>query len=114
MRRSTLRRWLAQPTIEDEFALHMADCLGSSGYLDNYEFGRQAQRQMEAEMGAASRLPAPLVSGHDLIALGLRPGPEFARILRQIQDEQLEGVVTNRDQALERLKQLATERGSHD
>jgi len=45
--------------------------------------------------------PEPLVSGDDLIARGLHPSPAFKRALDFVYDEQLEGRVTTREQALE-------------
>lgn len=39
--------------------------------------------------------PQPLVDGDALIAMGLRPGPRFAEILRAVYDAQLEGRVTD-------------------
>ena len=39
--------------------------------------------------------PPPLVTGEDLIAAGLRPGPAFKRVLDAAYDEQLEGRLTN-------------------
>lgn len=49
--------------------------------------------------------PAPFVRGHDLIALGLVPGPRFAALLEELRDAQLENRVANREEALELLKQ---------
>ena len=48
--------------------------------------------------------PAPLISGNDLIAMGFAPGPRFKEILTRIEDEQLEGRLTTRDQAMEFVK----------
>lgn len=39
--------------------------------------------------------PAAFVDGEALIAMGLRPGPRFAEILRKVYDAQLEGRVTD-------------------
>lgn len=44
--------------------------------------------------------PDPLVTGHDLIKLGLAPGPAFGRILEEAYDLQLEGELTSRRDAL--------------
>jgi tRNA nucleotidyltransferase/poly(A) polymerase len=44
--------------------------------------------------------PAPLVTGADLIALGLTPGPQFAELLERIRDAQLNGEIHTRDEAL--------------
>ena len=43
--------------------------------------------------------PEALVDGEALIAMGLKPGPRFAEILRQVYDAQLEGRVTDAAQA---------------
>jgi len=46
--------------------------------------------------------PQPLLTGENLIALGVKPGPNFALILQHIRDEQLLGRINNRQEA-ERL-----------
>jgi poly(A) polymerase len=44
--------------------------------------------------------PPSILNGHDLIALGYEPGPIFSRILRFVEDAQLEGTVNTKDEAL--------------
>jgi poly(A) polymerase len=41
-----------------------------------------------------------LISGRDLIALGMRPGPQMGRVLKEVRQAQDAGKVSNRDQAL--------------
>ncbi|MBV8414551.1 MAG: CCA tRNA nucleotidyltransferase, partial [Verrucomicrobia bacterium] len=48
----------------------------------------------------------PLLRGNDLLALGLKPGPRIGELLEAIQTAQLEGEITTRAEALERLKSL--------
>ncbi|MFW5683109.1 MAG: hypothetical protein ACOC1G_08905, partial [Phycisphaeraceae bacterium] len=48
--------------------------------------------------------PDPLITGEDLIALGHRPGPAFKQILESVYDAQLEGTLTTRDEAIQRLR----------
>jgi len=48
----------------------------------------------------------PLVTGNDLIRLGLQPGPRFREILEEIRERQTEGVLTNRQEALDYLTQM--------
>ncbi len=48
----------------------------------------------------------PLVTGNDLIRLGLAPGPRFREILEEMKERQTEGVVRNRQEALDYLKEL--------
>ncbi|MCH2116003.1 MAG: CCA tRNA nucleotidyltransferase [Pirellulales bacterium] len=50
--------------------------------------------------------PTPLVNGADLIAHGLTPGPEFAPLLEQVRDAQLEGTITTCQEALDLVDRL--------
>ena len=107
MRVARLKRFMAVPTFEREMELHRVDCASSNGFTDNYEF----LRAREAEFAAEPLIPPPLVTGKDLIKLGLQPGPRFKDILEAIQTEQLEGRIMEREPALEYLRQLASESG---
>jgi poly(A) polymerase len=51
-------------------------------------------------------IPPPLVTGRDLIQLGLAPGPAFKGLLEAVQTEQLEGRLYEREPALAYLGQL--------
>ena len=51
--------------------------------------------------------PEPLLSGDDLIAMGLRAGPDFRRILDAVYDAQLEGALANKSAATALAKQLS-------
>lgn len=96
MRNSTLKRMMARPTWDDELALHRVDCLGSNGLLDNYEF-MKAKRE---EFSQAPLIPERLLTGADLIALGWQPGKALGAVLLEVQNAQLEGVITTREEAL--------------
>ena len=48
----------------------------------------------------------PLLTGADLIALGLKPGPQFSVILEELELLQLEGLLSTREEALAKAKQL--------
>ena len=75
-----------------------ADCLGRTPGQFSTEpmdwFLRRAQ-----ELDVAQRPPEPILKGRDLLALGLTPGPEIGRILRAVYERQLDGAVTNIDEA---------------
>lgn len=96
MRNSTLKRMMARPTWDDELALHRVDCLGSNGLLDNYEF-MKAKRE---EFSKAPLIPERLLTGADLMALGWQPGKALGAVLLEVQNAQLEGVITTREEAL--------------
>ena len=96
MRESTLRRLLRTEGFDEHLELHRLDCLASHGDLSNHRFC--AEKLCELNQEALS--PPPLINGHDLIAMGLKPGPIFSKILKQAEDLQLEGILTAREEAL--------------
>lgn len=101
MRQSKLKRFLRKPNFSEHLELHRLDCLASHGMLDNYEF---CKRKLE-EFGAEKMSPPPLINGRDLIALSFKPGPLFKEILGEVEDKQLEGELTDREQALAYVRQ---------
>jgi poly(A) polymerase len=107
MRVSKLKRFLARPTFEDEMELHRVDCMSSNGLADNYEFLRAKQAEFASE--PQPLIPQTLVSGHDLIGMGHVPGPRFRELLTAVQNLQLEGSITTREQALGWLREHATD-----
>lgn len=58
------------------------------------------QKRTEDEKAKVIRF----VTGHDLIALGLEPGPAFKVILQELQDLQLEGKIGSREDGIEYLR----------
>lgn len=52
----------------------------------------------------AARRVKRLVTGDDLIELGLKPGPAFKVILQELEDLHLEGRITTKEQGIEYLK----------
>ena len=103
MRGAKLKRFMAAPTFPREMELHRVDCASSNGFTDNYEF----LKAKEAEFAAEPLIPPPLVTGRDLIKLGMKPGPRSARSSKPCRTEQLEGRILERGPALEYLRQLA-------
>jgi len=101
MRKAKVKRFMARPTFKQEMELHRVDCGSSNGLTDNFDFLRAKAEEFASE----PLIPPPLVTGKDLINLGLKPGPTFKEILSQVQTEQLEGKLTERDQALEWVRQ---------
>jgi len=100
MRVAKLKRFMARPHFDDELELHRVDCTSSHGLLDNYDFLRTKGEEFANE----PLIPEPLITGNDLIALGLKPGPQFKEILEAVQSRQLEGTLTDRDAALAWVK----------
>lgn len=55
--------------------------------------------------------PEPLLSGRDLIEMGLNPGPRFKLLLQQIRDRQLDGQLQSSDQARQAVRQWLGDQG---
>jgi putative nucleotidyltransferase with HDIG domain len=95
MRASTLKRFLRLPRFEEHMELHRLDCLSSNRRLESYGF----MRGLLANMPPEQIRPPRLLSGDDLKDMGYAPGPAFSRILQAVEDAQLEGLVSTREQA---------------
>ena len=96
MRRSTLRRFLAEDGIDELLELARLDALASHGDLSAYQFCLDAR----AQLGDEPVKPPPLVRGRDLLALGYPRGPLYAEILHAVEERQLEGELTTPAAAL--------------
>jgi poly(A) polymerase len=97
MRRSTLRRFLAEDGIDELLELARMDAMASHEDLACYEFCRDSLAELEDE----GVKPEPLVRGRDLLDLGYPQGPLYGEILREAETRQLEGELTTREEALE-------------
>ena len=101
MRTAKLKRFMAREGFDEELELHRVDCVSSHGATDNYDF----LNAKAVEFANEPLIPPPLVTGHDLIALGWKPSPHFGKILEAVQTAQLEGTLTSREQALAWVKE---------
>ncbi len=95
MRLATLRRLLLRETFPLELELHRLDCLGSNGDLGHYHF----LVERAAELAAQPSVRPPLLTGHDLMALGVEPGRGLGEWLRILRERQLEDELKTPDQA---------------
>jgi poly(A) polymerase len=96
MRLNKLKRFLQMEDIAEHLELHRLDCLASHGNLSNWEFCQQKLRELKAQ----ALRPPRLITGHDLIALGYKPSPLFAKALSLVEDAQLEEKISTREEAL--------------
>ena len=93
---SALKRFFRLVRFEDHLALARIHGIAAGEDLEDYSFvSRKHQEWTEADI-----TPAPLISGEDLIGLGFVPGPQFKEILSRVEDEQLEGRLSEHSQAL--------------
>ncbi|HEY0704622.1 MAG TPA: CCA tRNA nucleotidyltransferase [Candidatus Acidoferrales bacterium] len=105
MKPATLKRFVRLPKFDEHLELHRLDSVSSHGKLDNHELvARFIQETPPEEVR-----PARLLTGDDLIALGLKPGPRFKAILYNVEEAQLNGTVQDREAALLLAKTLAND-----
>jgi poly(A) polymerase len=91
------KRLAARPDFEQALAVLKAG--------DNQAFV-DVRRQVET-LARTQIAPPPLISGEDLIGLGLTPGPLFKRVLDSVYDAQLEGSLGEKAEALRLAKAIA-------
>jgi len=107
MRPAKRRRMLTDPLFTDLMALVKADVLGrlplDDEYLARVENLTQESQKARGEMKDKDK---ELVTGDDLIAGGLEPGPKFKEILEEIHDKQLTGELSSKEKALEYARSI--------
>ena len=96
MRPAKIRRILARPTFAEDLELHRLDCLASHADLANYDRLIQEREKLANE----PPIPPPLLTGKELLALGLQPGPRIGELLREGQELQLNGELRTPQEAL--------------
>jgi len=103
MREATLQRLIRQPHFADLLALHRAAATATDGNQACWEFARNRHQEY---LRAPTSDMAQILTGEDLIALGLKPGPKFSEILRAVEDQVLEKQIETKEQALEFVLKL--------
>jgi hypothetical protein len=106
----TVQRILVEPQARELVAFSKAVALAlnttcsaetNSASLAGIEFCETKLRLPFAELN-----PKPLLSGDDLMAIGMKPGPKFKLILEQVRDEQLMGRLKSSADAIGFAKSL--------
>lgn len=100
MRVSTLKRLFIHKDYPLLAELHRADRLGSDMDLKPYHLAARLYKKLSRE----ELKPAPLINGYDLIKLGFKPGPIFSKILKAVEEAQMEKEVAAKDEALKLVK----------
>jgi poly(A) polymerase len=103
MKPSTLKRFLRLPRFQEHLELHRLDCLGSHRDLALYDYARKQLSIMPLEQIR----PRTLITGDDLIDAGYKPGPQFKELLTAVEDAQLDGSISSKQEALELVKEIA-------
>ncbi len=102
MRKATLRRLLMRETFPLELELHKLDCLGSSGNLEHFNFLVEQAEELKQQ----PQIHPPLLTGNDLIELGVKPGKELGALLHEIRERQLADELKTPDDARAWVKKM--------
>lgn len=102
MRTAKWKRIMAEENFPLELELHRIDCISCHGKLENYILLLDRIRELEG----SPKLPPPLLNGNDLIAIGMESGPLIGKLLHKINDLQLEGSISSKDEALDFARKL--------
>jgi poly(A) polymerase len=105
MRTSKLKTLLIHPGIRELLDLHRADALASDHSVDHVEYCERLLR----EWGVEELNPPPLFTGHDLMKLGVEPGPIYKKLLDAVREAQLEGTIKSFKEARELVTKLLGE-----
>lgn len=93
---ASLKRRLSHPYSGDLLQLIRADLTARSSSLEPVEFCREFLARTPPDILD----PPPLITGDDLVEMGMRPGPRFKSILDTIRDAQLNLQISTREEAL--------------
>jgi poly(A) polymerase len=97
MSKSKLYRFLRQPNFQELLALHKLDAMAGTGNMRNAEFVESVLGDVPPERIS----PPRIITGKDLIELGLKPGPLFKELLEAVETGQLEGQISTHYEAME-------------
>ncbi|HEY2384848.1 MAG TPA: CCA tRNA nucleotidyltransferase [Terriglobia bacterium] len=97
---SALKRFFRLDRFQDHLELAQIHRVAGNENLDDYEFALRKRK----DWGEPEIWPEPLITGDDLIAMGFAPGPSFKQILTRVEDEQLEGRLGIREEAVNFVK----------
>lgn len=107
MKRSKLIPLLAHPGIRELLALHRAEALAKNTSLDPVEYCEELLQIWKPEV----LTPPLLLTGYELKQLGLEPGPIFKELLDAVREQQLDGAISSRVEAMDFATRLLGEKG---
>ena len=95
----TIQRTLIHPLLEDTLALATALVSTNKTNPAGIQFCEEKLTSAEQDLN-----PPELLSGTDLIELGMKPGPAFSKVLKEVRDQQLLGKIDSTEQAVDLAK----------
>jgi poly(A) polymerase len=103
-RKCQLKCLLAEPLIHELLALESARAYAANESLAEVEFCQNYLRTTPMD----EINPPPLITGDDLKAMGIEPGPKYKEILEKVRDAQLDGVISTREEAVDLVRRLTS------
>jgi poly(A) polymerase len=105
MRTSKLKTLLNHPGIRELLHLHRADALASQHSVDHVEY---CERLLD-EWGVEVLNPEPLLTGHDLMKMGIEQGPIYSKLLGAVREAQLDETIKSFKEARDLVVKLLAE-----
>lgn len=96
MKRSKLLKFVRQEKFRELLELNKFDSLASNGSLHDYEFTLNFLETCTEE----TLRPARLLTGNDLLEMGFVAGPKFKVLLEAVENAQLEGTISSKEEAI--------------
>lgn len=93
---SKMKRFVRMENFSELLELNRFDSLGSNGNLTDNDFCKD----FLAKMAEEELRPVRLITGNDLLAMGFTAGPIFKTLLEVVEDAQLNGMVTTKEEAM--------------
>ena len=106
MRPAKLKMLLVHKGIEELFALHRADAQASGREVEHVDYAVQMRREWD-EMGELA--PQPLLTGNDLLEMGVAQGPIYKILLEKVREAQLDRVIVDKEGAVAMARRLLEE-----
>ncbi len=100
-----LKRLLAHPLREELLALTRAAAMAENRSLASVEFIEDYLARTPAEVIC----PPELITGEDLIRIGLKPGRRFKSLLEAVREAQLSEEISTREEAVQLVERLLEE-----
>ncbi len=97
LRRSQLKRYLVEPMFPNLIELCRGELLSRQESLGPLGI---LERQI-VELGDEPLAPPPLLDGHQIMQLGIEPGPQLGKIVEQLYTAQLENEIKSPEQAIQ-------------
>jgi poly(A) polymerase len=104
---SRLYPLLIQPGIHELIALHRANARAEGRGENEFDYCERVLSEKPPE----TLDPEPIITGNDLIELGLKPGKVFKQLLDAAREAQLDGVLSSKPQAVDFVRRLLEPKG---